>query len=869
MALKEYRKKRDLSKTPEPAGGKSTRPEKLIFVVQRHKASHLHYDFRLEMDGVLKSWAVPKGPSMDPSDKRLAMMVEDHPYDYKDFKGIIPEGNYGAGIVEIWDNGTYEPLEVPKGKSPEQELLAELKKGSLKIKLKGKKLKGEFALVRLKKAEENSWLLIKHRDDHAVEGYDSEEQTPKNSPINKALAKEAKEGKGKKKAPKKPAARASAAPAARPAARDMLAYARKAPKVRHPVKPMLATLANEPFDGDDWIFEIKWDGYRAIAETGRELRFYSRNGLSFVQAYPAISDELKSIKRSMVLDGEVVAQDENGRPDFQRLQHATTDPTAVLVYNVFDLLELDGKDLRGKPLLERKKLLREALPATDHIHYCDHVEARGKDFFRAVVEQDLEGMIAKRKNGKYLEGKRGDSWLKIKNHRSQEAVIGGWTEPRNSRKHFGALLLGVYKGDELHYVGHTGTGFDEATLKELSARMKPLEQKKSPFTGKVRTNMPATWVKPELVANIKFTEWTREGHMRHPVFLGLRVDKKPSSVVREAVPGANSKKPAAKTTVKPAGAGAKGGGEKNREENVGGHNVELTNLKKVFWPNEGYTKGDVIEYYDRIADLLLPYLKDRPQSLYRTPNGIQGKGFFQKDAGGQAPSWVSTVKVPSDSRGGEDIDYILCNNKATLLYLANLGSIEINPWTSRKRSLLKPDHLVMDLDPSKGNTFDDVVEAALGVKVVLDKLGIKGYCKTSGATGMHIYIPMGARYTYDELAPLGLKIMQVVRILLPDTTTLERSLAKRDPKKIYLDHLQNRKGQTLACAYSLRPKPGATVSTPLAWEEVVPGLDPKQFNIRTIHGRIAEKGDLFHGVLEAPKINLKKLIGELDALLKG
>lgn len=869
MALKEYRKKRDLSKTPEPSGGKSDRDQKLIFVVQRHKASHLHYDFRLEMEGVLKSWAVPKGPSMDPSDKRLAMMVEDHPYDYKDFKGIIPEGNYGAGIVEKWDNGTYEPLNVPRGKSPEKELLAELKKGSLKFKLKGKKLKGEFALVRLKKAEENSWLLIKHRDAHAIDGYNSEEETPKNSPINKALAKEAHEGKGKRQAPKKPAARAAAAPAARPAARDMIAYARKAPKVRQPVKPMLATLAEKPFDDNDWIFEIKWDGYRAIAETGPELRFYSRNGLSFAQAYPAISQELRSIERRMVLDGEVVAQDEHGRPDFQRLQHATTDPTAVLVYNVFDLLELDGKDLRGKPLLERKKILREVLPATDHIHYCDHVLARGNDFFRAVVEQDLEGMIAKRKDGRYLEGKRSDSWLKIKNHRSQEAVIGGWTEPRNSRKHFGALLLGVYQDDGLHYVGHTGTGFDEATLKELAARMKPLEQKKSPFTGKVSTNMPATWVKPELVANIKFTEWTRDGHMRHPVFMGLRVDKKPSAVVRESATGATrSKKPAARSTNKSTGKSS-GKAKRNRKETIGGHAVQFTNLNKVFWPKEGYTKGDVIEYYDRIAELLLPYLKDRPQSLFRTPNGIQGKGFFQKDAGGQAPSWVATLKVPSDSRGGEDIDYILCNNKATLLYLANLGSIEINPWTSRKRSLLKPDHLVMDLDPSKGNTFDHVVEAALGVKVVLDKLGLKGYCKTSGATGLHIYIPVGARYTYDELAPLGLKIMQVVCLLLPETTTLERSLSKRDTNKIYLDHLQNRKGQTLACAYSLRPKPGATVSTPLAWEEVVPGLDPKQFTIETIHERVREKGDLFKGVTEKPKLNLKKLLGELDSLLKG
>ncbi len=899
MGLQKYRQKRDLKKTPEPGGGKSAVPGKLAFVIQRHKASHLHYDFRLEMEGVLKSWAVPKGPSMDPSDKRLAMMVEDHPYDYKDFKGVIPAGNYGAGIVEIWDHGTYEPLEVAKGKDATNILLSQLRKGSLKFRMKGRKLKGEFALVRLRKADENSWLLIKHRDAYAIDGYDSEDQTPKSSPINKALAKEGK-GKAKKRAVVKSSSKdtiergsartsKSASAEARPKATQRTKHYAKAAgaKVRGAMKPMLATLVQEPFDDADWIFEIKWDGYRAIAETGvKELRLYSRNGLSFKDAYPAVSEDLQRINRHMVLDGEITAMDDQGRPNFQLLQHASSEPDTALVYNVFDLLELDGKDLRNKTLAERKKLLKDALPSSDHVKYCDHVDARGKEFFAVAKEQDLEGVIAKRKDGRYLEGKRSSGWLKIKNHRSQEAVIGGWTAPRNSRKHFGALLLGVYEKGKLIYVGHTGTGFNAETLKELSALMKPLERKTSPFANTVDANSPATWITPKLVANIKFTEWTRDDHMRHPVFLGLRVDKDPKTVHRE-----KASRPTTKAAAKPVHARAKkkatsgkrtprtkkstansepasGSSVNERNLKIGKNSLKLTSLSKVFWPEEGYTKGDVIDYYEKISPLILPYLKDRPESLYRTPNGITGIGFFQKDAGGDAPSWVSTLNIPSDSRGGENINYILCNDKATLLYLANLGSIELNPWTSRKQHLLKPDHIVMDLDPSKGNTFEDVVEAALAVKVVLDKVGVVGYCKTSGATGMHIYIPTGARYTYGQLAPLAQNIMRVVQELLPKSTTMVRSLSKRDKNKIYLDHLQNRKGQTLASVYSIRPKPGGTVSTPLEWDEVKSGLDPHDFTIRTIHNRIKKKGDLFAGVLGRPKFNLEKIQKELNELLE-
>ncbi|MGV9010976.1 MAG: DNA ligase D [Flavobacteriales bacterium] len=891
MGLEHYRAKRDLKKTPEPAGGKADKGAPLIFVVQRHKASHLHYDFRLEMRGVLKSWAVPKGPSLDPSDKRLAMMVEDHPYDYKDFKGVIPEANYGAGIVEIWDHGTYAPLDLPEGKDPETYLMSQLHKGSIKIRMKGRKLKGEFALVRMHTKEENSWLLIKHNDRYAKKGYDSEKDTPKSSPINKALASERNGGKPRKtKKAKLPDATPEGADAKKGHAVKAKEAERasssatptkkhfsvrglgKASKVKDPVRPMLASPDTAAFDDPDWLFEIKWDGYRAIAETGgKSVRLYSRNGLSFAEGYPSIADDLRTIERNMILDGEIVAMNDDGRPDFQLLQHAAAVPDTHLVFQVFDLLSLNGKDTTGLSLIERKELLRKALPDLEHIKYCDHVLSRGKDFFAAAQEQDLEGVIAKRKDSIYQPGVRSKSWLKVKNHRAQEVVIGGYTAPRNSRKHFGALLLGVYEKGKLRYVGHTGTGFDARTLRELSATMKPLERKTSPFADKVDANSPATWVSPKLVANIKFTEWTRDGHMRHPVFLGLRSDKDAQDVHREKVvahTSGNGKKKKAVSPKKPKSAVVNENKARERIVKDGRHSVQLTNLDKVFWPKEGYTKGDVLAYYECIAPLLLPHLKDRPESLYRTPNGIKGPGFFQKDAGGNAPSWVPSVKIASDSRGGADIDYILCNDLGTLLYLVNLGCIELNPWTSRKQHLLKPDHIVMDLDPSKGNKFDEVVEAALAVKVILDRIGINGFCKTSGSTGIHVYIPTGGKYTFEQLAPVAKNIMRVVNGMLPKTTTLERSLAKRSTKHIYVDHLQNRKGQTLASVYSIRPKPGATVSTPLEWDEVRPGLDLREFTIHTVPTRVEKVGDLFQGVLGKASFPLTKVARELKELLE-
>ncbi|MFT3886157.1 MAG: DNA ligase D [Flavobacteriales bacterium] len=640
---------------------------------------------------------------------------------------------------------------------------------------------------------------------------------------------------------------------------------------------MLAKPGAEAFDDPGWVFEIKWDGYRAIAETGARQRLYSRNGLSFEQAYPPIWNALGRYKERLVLDGEIVALGARGLPSFQLLQGFPDHPDTPLVYQVFDLLELDGKPLDDLPLIERKRLLRRVLKDDAHIRYCDHVTGDGRAFFRLAGERGLEGVIAKRGDSTYHRGSRNGDWLKIKHHQGQEVVIGGYTAPRGGRRYFGALLLGAYENGELHYVGHAGTGFDAATLRSLHARMEPLVRASSPFAERVKANAPAVWVKPELVANVRFTEWTDDGYMRHPVFEGLRIDKVAKDVhIERSAPMEKQKNgPKAKhTAAKKASAsrpGTRAGTDLKHKDagpnecslKVGVRTLELTNQRKVFWPKEGFTKGDVIDYYDRMAPWILPHLKDRPQSLKRNPGGITDAGFYQKDAGKDTPGWVRTVRMPSKSRGGP-IDYILCNDRATLLYLANLGCIEFNPWSSRVGRPDKPDHVVMDLDPGTRSTFGHAVEAALAVKVIADNIGAPAFCKTSGATGLHIYLPTRARYTYTELAPFMALLAQRVNELLPHTTTLERPIAKRKGR-LYLDHLQNRQGQTLASVYSIRPVAGATVSTPLGWEEVGPDLDRTAFNIRTVPERVERLGDLFAAV-RGPGLDLAHCMHALEAL---
>lgn len=628
----------------------------------------------------------------------------------------------------------------------------------------------------------------------------------------------------------------------------------------HFIQPMLAKETEEPFDDTEWLFEIKWDGYRAIAEVSKsEVKLYSRNGNTFENSYPVVVSELKRLKINAVLDGEIAVLNDEGHPEFQLLQHYEENTHRPIQFYVFDILFLNGKNLCELPLLKRKEILQRTLPANDVIKYSDHITESGVAFFNASREKNLEGIIAKKADSLYYTGKRTNEWLKIKNHRTQEAIICGYTEPGGSRKYFGALVLGIRDGDKLKYIGHTGSGFNQKSLKEMWDLLQPLKQPNSPFEEKIKTNMPVTWVKPKLVCEMKFTEVTRDGILRHPIFLHLRKDKS----IKE-VNMANTK------TVKKSEIKKIDKGEKKLEDpegktdkilSIGKARVKTTNINKLYFPDEGITKGDVINYYQEMADYILPYLKGRPQSLLRNPNGIKAKGFFHKDAGEDAPSFVKTKKIFSESTN-KDINYIICDNKPTLAYLNNLGSIEINPWHSTVGALDNPDYLMIDIDPSDENTFEQVIEAANVVKEVLDRAGAPSYCKTSGASGLHVYVPTGKRYTYEQVKDFAYLICMLASEQIPEFTTLERNLQKRGKKHMYMDYLQNRRGQTIACVYSLRPKPGATVSTPLLWKEVKSGLTPQDFNIHNIMKRVKKVGDIFTPIL-GKGIDLNKCLKKL------
>ena len=829
MSLKEYNNKRDFKQTAEPKGSKAVSKGSLKFVVQRHAASRLHYDFRLEIDGVLKSWAVPKGPSLNPQDKRLAMKVEDHPFSYRTFEGTIPEGNYGAGEVEIWDEGTYEPIEKIKGKSDDKIMQEELFKESLKFILYGKKLKGEFALVKIKNTDDNSWLLIKHKDAYATDYYNAEEQIAPDSKVN-AYLKEKNKIKSESSGIK--------------------GYKNYAPglagikKLKTFITPMLCRTTSSAFNDKEWAFEIKWDGYRAIADLRKQPKLYSRNGLDFTERFKKITNHLNLQDHEMILDGEIVAYDDTGKPNFQWLQNIEKYPDADLIYQVFDLLWLNGHSTEELSYLQRKELLKNALHEYDTIKYHDHIIEKGEDFFKAAENMGLEGIIAKRTDSTYNKGVRSSEWLKIKILQTDEVVICGYTAPKGSRQKFGSLLLGKYQNNEIVFCGHTGTGFSDKSLKEIYAKLQPLIIEKSPFKKVPKTNAKATWVKPELVAEVKFTELTKDDILRHPVFMRLREDLDAEDL------NFDDKEEFHKPEEKPAAPVKKVIIERENETliTLNRQKVKLTNQNKIYFPKDNISKGDVVAYYQSIAEFILPHLKNRPQSLNRFPNGIDGLSFYQKDAAESTPEWIETQKVFSESNE-KYIDYILCNNKAALAYLNNLGCIEMNVWTSSTKNLDMPDYFVLDIDPSENNSFDEVIEVALTVKKILDMAKSDGYCKTSGSSGMHIYIPANAKYSFDQAKDFCHVLMQLVHKEMPDNTTLERSLQKRNKNKIYLDYLQNRRGQTLASVYSLRPKNGATVSMPLEWNELKAGLKPSDFNIENALERIKAKGDIFKAVL--------------------
>ncbi|MPT32582.1 MAG: DNA ligase D [Chryseobacterium sp.] len=619
---------------------------------------------------------------------------------------------------------------------------------------------------------------------------------------------------------------------------------------------MLCKISDKAFDDKDWAFEIKWDGYRAIADLSKdEIRLYSRNGIDFSQKFKKITNSFKLQEHPMVLDGEIVAYDDKGKPNFQWLQRIGDNPNLALIFQVFDLLWLNGHSTEDLSYLQRKELLKEALVENEIIKYSDHVLEHGKEFFQAAKDMGLEGIVAKKTDSTYKENIRSSEWLKIKIHKSDEAIICGFTAPKGSRKKFGALILGKYLNGEMVFCGHTGGGFNDRSLSEIYDKMQPLITKKPVFKITPKTNTKATWIKPELVAEIKFTELTKDFMYRHPIFLRLRDDIKPQNVEFNSE---NLEKEEIMKKAEP----QKRTGKDDLIKKIGKQELKLTNQNKIYFPEDDITKGDVIDFYQSISKYILPHLRDRPQSMNRYPNGIKGLSFFQKDAAEKTPDWIETQKVFSES-SDKYINYIICNDKETLAYLNNLGCIELNIWTSRVKKADNPDYLVLDLDPSEKNSFEDVIETAQAVKEVLDLAGVDGYPKTSGSSGIHIYIPMNAKYSYEQVKDFGHLLMQMVQQKVPDLTTLERSLQKRDKNKIYLDYLQNRRGQTLASVYSLRPKNGAPVSMPLEWEEVKNGLRPTDFNIHNSLDRLKEKGDIFKPIL-GKGIDMLKAIRKLE-----
>src|SRR3984893_17109457 len=852
--LAEYRQKRHFDKTAEPAG-RGAREDKASFVIQKHAATRLHYDLRLEVDGTLKSWAVPKGPSLNPADKRLAIQVEDHPFEYRKFEGTIPEGNYGAGEVIIWDQGTYEP-EGTLGAAEQ------IERGELKFRLHGHKLNGSFVLVKLKHSRgKNEWLLIKHRDDHADPLWNVEEHG-ESVVSGRPLPKTQKE---------KRSAKGSSGP--NPAD---LPGASAAPMPRD-VSVTLAKLADKPFSDPNWLFEIKWDGIRTLAYVENEkVSLFSRSKREVTSEFPEFQDLARYLRAgTAILDGEIVTLDENGRSDFQKLQNrfGVSKPSQTLIkevpltYYFFDVLYCNGFDVRKTPLLQRKELLRQVLRGDDRVRYSEHQLEKGKELYAVAKEQALEGIVGKQIESPYT-GNRTSFWLKFKIVNELDAVVVGWTAPRRTRQYFGALVLAVYdEKKELQFIGSVGTGFDQKTQKDLLAKLEKLRVARSPLRNPPKLREHVEWVRPAMVARIKFANWTEDNHLRAPVFLGIRKDRTPEECTFSAArpehasergedqPSAANPKspptkqaPAPKTQAPANDAGfeelAHGTSESLRLQ-VDGRTLALTHLNKIYFPESGIRKRDLLTYYYRMADYILPFLKDRPLVMRRYPNGIQEKSFFQKEAPESIPSWIKRATVYSDERGGE-MDYVMANDRPSLLFLTNLGCIDHNPWSSRFDNQDYPDYVFFDLDPTPETPFTTVLRVARAIYKVLLSTRLVCFLKTSGATGFHIYVPLEPIYKYAQTRTFAEIISQMVASELPRETTLERSVRKRPPGRVLLDALQNAKGKPLAAVYSARAHPGATVSTPVSAEELMNGnIDPEGWTIKTVPSRLEAVGNLW------------------------
>jgi bifunctional non-homologous end joining protein LigD len=757
--LREYERKRDPKRTPEPFGGRARRGKRPIFVVQRHDARRLHYDFRLERDGALASWAVPKGIPLEPGQRNLAVHVEDHPLEYASFEGEIPAGQYGAGQVEIWDHGTYE-------------LLEEKKDGGLTVRLEGDRLNGTWTLVPAKlSGDAKNWLLIKKRDDGAVPG---------------------RRGR----------------------------YA-----------PMLASLAEKLPAGRGWLFEAKWDGYRTITYVRNgdpDLR--TRKDQDYTERFAAVAGAIPRALRTSncVLDGEVCAIDDNGRTSFSAMQQGGH----PLVYYVFDLLELEGEPLIDLPFTERRRRLDEVLDRRNKTVQLSEAFEDGRALERAALEQGLEGVMAKRADARYEPGRRSRSWLKVKpGKQHQEFIVAGYTRGKGRReKRLGSLVLAVKRGADLQYVGNVGTGFTDKEIDSLMERLEPLERSTPPFPAVPK--MPrvkkadVVWVEPRLVCEVEFVEWTHDGHLRAPSYQGLREDKEAEEVRPERP---------IETEIK-------------RGRRV----LRLSNLDKVFWPDEGITKGDLIAYYRDVAALLIPHLKDRPFTMKRYPDGAFGKFFFQKDAPKGMPDWIPTrpfmVSTRETPRRRRRIQVPLVNDELALLWMVNMGCIDMNVWYSRVDKPDRPDFVLFDLDPSPDVGFKETVQVSLLIRDVLDALGLEGFPKTSGSDGIHVLVPAERRYTYRDTREFAEIVARTLERTHHGLVTTQWSKQKR--RGVLIDANQNGEGKTIASVYSVRPREGAPVSTPLRWDELTEDLDPRAFTMEVVLARIERHGDLYEPVLD-------------------
>ncbi len=965
MSLGEYRRKRRFEETPEPRGAVGAAGDRPRFVVQEHHARRVHWDLRLEMEGVLRSWAVPKGPSLDPAEKRLAVLVEDHPLEYAEFEGIIPEGHYGAGTVMVWDSGTYACREGPPAEA--------FRRGKMTLVFFGEKLRGEFHFVRTKRNEGRDWLLFKGKDEFAASGASplgtrsaasgrsieeirADRGTRWTSPAPGAQSRESGSlpADAGGRAPRRgsaggspPSGDETPRPSRVPGRRGARASPDPFPA---PFRPMLAGPADRPFDRPGWLFEVKWDGVRALAFVRRrgaaqDVGLYTRGLRRLNAQFPEVVEALAGLREdSVVLDGEIIAPDEHGQPSFARLQqrlHRDADAgghpdreRVPVVYVAFDCLYLGGRDLRARPLSERRQRL-EALSLSPGVIRGEVVEAHGRALFDAVRQRGLEGIVAKRADSPYRPGVRSPDWQKVKVRQTAEAVVGGFTRGKGHRtRTFGALILGQHDPDgRLVHIGQTGGGFSDGDLRVLSRRLEPLVTEACPFAARPRTPTPPTWVRPEVVVEVEYAERTPDGMLRFPRFLRVRDDvpaqearltadaagpeagASAAQAVHAAAPGGGAPADGRSTGVRPDAppgspapaaappAAAPPPRDAGRDPEGRGaalpRGLALTNLDKVFFPEAGYTKGDVVEYYRRVAPYIVPHLVDRPLTLRRFPDGIAGQDFFQKDV--QAPPFVRTARIWSD-QGGRDVQGIIGADEATLLWLAQLGCIEAHAWFSRitpvpgrgrgrpgtsfagseraiEGSVLNyPDFVVFDIDPflypeGQGPTrrhgeldpdytrrgFEAARQAALWLAEALQPLGLRAYPKTSGKTGLHVFLPIARRYTYAETHAFAKTIAGWLAGRHPEELTVAWAVRER-VGKVFLDYNQNARGKTLAGVYSLRPVPQATVSVPVTWEELRVGVDPLAWTIETVFDRLRRAGDLWAGILDAAQ--------DLDGIFK-